>query len=1022
MEVRKPKQHFLKIFYLIGLPVSLIILLSSIFLLVQLRQAEFKHQQRIVKADATIVRNEVQKSLSNYTNLLMRMGLRWDILNRVPQKAWEADATTLYKQIHIFDSLQFVSSSLKLHWYVPQNEKLSNLNLQTDPRVLQILQSAAETGKITYSNNIFIKSEPAFLIAVPVYNENKLDGYIVAVINTKKLFEQIFQNNKNFNIAIYQNNEPVYVQQVNSANNNIFLTQNETLNFNNINWDIYVWPTSAFLADISSSLSKLSLLSGVLTAFLVLFIFYFFDRARLNAIKTEEAKQEIEKSAQRFHRILDSMNEAFITINEKSEIIDWNPHAEKIFGWKFNEAKGEKMYDLIIPNQYREAHKKGMAKFLAHGEQHVFYKILQMLALRKDGLEFPVELTIFPIKNEENYEFHSFIRDITQRKAAEIDQARLVAIIDASDDAILSTNPEGMITTWNSGAEKLYGYKATEVIGMPVTIIYPKDLIVDFPAIISKVNAGEHIHNYDTTRKHRDGHIIPVSVSIAPMLDVEGKIVGMSSITTDITERKKIERMKNEFISVVSHELRTPLTSIKGSIGLLASDKICDLSEKARQLLDIANSNCERLIRLINDMLDIEKIEAGRMDFKFNKVDLTNLIQEAIAANQPLAQKSNVILEFQSPGKYEIRADYDRITQVITNLLSNAIRFSPPHQKVKIRLSSLLNRVRVSITNFGPGIPKEFQSKIFGKFIQADSSDSRQKSGTGLGLNISKAIVEKHGGTISFVSTQDNGTTFYFELPQEPHLPITDASTNKEPVHVLICDHHQEVAKYLKDILEDKEIIVDIVHSAKEAQVLLQQRSYTALTIDLSLPDEDGISFIKKLRKDPKTKNLPVVVTSVMPEQGLDTLNGLTVIDWVDKPLDASYAEKINDYIDSIFWHKKPNILNIEDDLDTTSLLRLMLQDRANIMNAIDLESAKKLLQERAFDLIILDLRLPDGVGTELLPCINIETQQPIPVIVFSAYELGKEHAHLVKQALLKSVATNRQIFKAIESAIKQGK
>lgn len=251
-----------------------------------------------------------------------------------------------------------------------------------------------------------------------------------------------------------------------------------------------------------------------------------------------------------------------------------------------------------------------------------------------------------------------------------------------------------------------------------------------------------------------------------PLLDEKGNIIGTTGFARDITERKEIDRMKNEFVSTVSHELRTPLTSLRGSLGLIASGKMGDLSEKIKGLLDIANNNCSRLINLINDILDIEKIEAGKMDFDIKTFELMALINQAIQLNFQFAQKFNVKINFVNLlNNVFVQIDESRLIQVITNLLSNAIKFSEPESSVDISVIRFDENVRVSITNYGAEIPSSFKTKIFQKFAQADSSDSKQKGGTGLGLSISKAIIEKMDGNIGF-SSENNETTFYFELPE----------------------------------------------------------------------------------------------------------------------------------------------------------------------------------------------------------------------------------------------------------------
>lgn len=247
----------------------------------------------------------------------------------------------------------------------------------------------------------------------------------------------------------------------------------------------------------------------------------------------------------------------------------------------------------------------------------------------------------------------------------------------------------------------------------------------------------------------------------------QGRVIGFYSLGADITEFKRIDRMKTEFISTVSHELRTPLTSIRGSLGLVLGGVAGALPDAARGLVDIANNNCERLIRLINDILDSERIESGHLQLALKVVNIVKLARQAMAANQGFADQHGVALVLQAPeAPLQARVDSDRLMQVVTNLLSNAVKFSPAEGRVVLAVSRSGPCVRVEVRDCGPGIPENFRDRIFQKFSQADASDTRQKGGTGLGLNISRALVHRMGGQIGFASEEGRGATFFFEFPE----------------------------------------------------------------------------------------------------------------------------------------------------------------------------------------------------------------------------------------------------------------
>ncbi|MBP7212279.1 PocR ligand-binding domain-containing protein [bacterium] len=361
----------------------------------------------------------------------------------------------------------------------------------------------------------------------------------------------------------------------------------------------------------------------------------------------------------------------------------------------------------------------------------------------------------------------SLIKSISRQSAVVIYQTKLYESIKRNEeyisnilnnikDAVIIIDENCIIKSCNPAMESIWGYKPSDCIGQSLEFLLIPGTYID----------KQNIMKYKETSKakRKNGSIFNAEMSASSVVVNSKKYILF--VVRDITERKKIEKMKNEFVSTVSHELRTPLTSIRGSIGLIMSEKVGKVPEKINSLLNIANNNCLRLIDIINDILDIEKIEAGKMDFTFAKFDLVLLIKQAITFNLPYAKKYNVEIKLKEAETVaNVRVDDSRLIQVITNLLSNAVKFSEKNGTVEVKVERLNGKFRVSITNSGEEIPDEFKSRIFEKFAQADSSDSRQKGGTGLGLSISKAIMDQLGGKINFIS-EENKTTFYFELPE----------------------------------------------------------------------------------------------------------------------------------------------------------------------------------------------------------------------------------------------------------------
>jgi PAS domain S-box-containing protein len=339
--------------------------------------------------------------------------------------------------------------------------------------------------------------------------------------------------------------------------------------------------------------------------------------------------------------------------------------------------------------------------------------------------------------------------------------------VDACPGGVVMIDSGGKIAVVNAEAEHMFGYRSHELVGRSVDMLVPERLRPQYVRFLQQLDIqsdGRRIAlRRDLFGLRKDGSEFPVEVGFNPLRTREGPVV--LAVVVDISERMQMERLKDEFVSTVSHELRTPLTSIAASLGLLSGAAQFDLPPTAKRLIAIAHSNSERLVRLINDILDIEKIESGSVSFDLERVEVAALVAQTIEANRALADECGVRLRLDASGRHEVRADPDRLMQVVTNLLSNAIKFSPRAAEVDVSIASRNDRVRISVRDHGPGIPESFRHHVFEKFAQADATAAGSKGGSGLGLSIVKQIVLRHEGEVGFLDAPGGGTIFYAELP-----------------------------------------------------------------------------------------------------------------------------------------------------------------------------------------------------------------------------------------------------------------
>ncbi len=439
------------------------------------------------------------------------------------------------------------------------------------------------------------------------------------------------------------------------------------------------------------------------------------------------------------------------------------------------------------------------------------------------------------------------------------------------------------------------------------------------------------------------------------------------------------------------------------------------------RLLAIAQTNSKRLVRLLNDILDIEKIESGQVSFNFKRIDVRALIEQVIEANRAYADGFGIRVRLDPASQGgEVLADPDRLAQVVTNLLSNAIKFSPRDGEVAVATEQRGDRVRISVRDHGDGIPAEFKPRLFEKFAQADATDARQKGGTGLGLSIVREIVTRLGGMVGFEDADGGGTVFYVELPGWAQIAgrEIDAARSADAVRILFCEDDADAAMAVRDGLRPLGFSTDFAHDPADAIERARSNPYAAIVVDFELPDAAGMSFVRWLREQPEVYKTPILLASAERVRAKEEAAELNVLKWIAKPVDVYHLAQVLDCAVARGAHGLPCILHVDDDHDVLDLVASALQSTARIVSVNSIEAARQALLAHRFDLVVLDITLGAVSGLDLLPELKNRKGAPIPVIIFSAHAAELTSDPQVQARLNKSRASLDDLVDAVHDRL----
>jgi PAS domain S-box-containing protein len=568
--------------------------------------------------------------------------------------------------------------------------------------------------------------------------------------------------------------------------------------------------------------------------------------------------------------LIESSDDAIIGKTPDGVITTWNRAAQRMYGYTSDEVVGKNISFLLPPDRLSELdHVTGRVAKGAGAKRYETKRV------HKNGRLIDVAMTVSQIRDEAGtiVGTSTIQRNITERKRTDAVTAEMAAIVDSSNDAIIGKTLDGVITTWNRGAEHVYGYTEEEMIGKSVSVLVPADRPDEARDIIAGMVASDaRTDHFETQRICKDGRVIDVSMTVSPIRDSDGTIMGASSVGRDVTERNAmtaaliaselrsvhaVSRAKDEMVSLVSHELRTPLASLLGFTELLYAREFSEAQRK--QYLGVMLREGRRLTDLINDVLHIQRLEAGHQELNLAPADVQALIKRAVAsAGEDVERPIEVQVSESLP---LVMVDPDAILQVLANFLSNARKYSPDGGAIVVTTEQAGGMVEINVQDHGLGLPADALTKLFGTFYRVDTGDRRLIKGTGLGLAINRRIVEAHGGQVGVSSDgPGRGSRFQFTLPAVVEIP--------KAADVLIVEDDTGFARLLQEQFIARGMTTVRAADAETAERLLREgMKPRAVVTDLVLPGVQGEEFVTRLGADPQVPVLVVTVKNLAPAE-----------------------------------------------------------------------------------------------------------------------------------------------------------
>jgi PAS domain S-box-containing protein len=593
-------------------------------------------------------------------------------------------------------------------------------------------------------------------------------------------------------------------------------------------------------------------------------------------------RPEYEESLRRQSQILEitlaSIGDAVVVTDAEGRVSFMNAVAESLTEWSLEEALDQPLPAIfpIINEQTREPVPDPVTKVLQTGT--VVGLANHTVLISRRGREIPIDDSAAPIRLPGGNLFGVVLifRDITEQRRAEHTRAWLSAIVESSEDAIVSKRLDGTITSWNLAAERMFGHSAGEIIGKSITTIVPPELQAEELAILHRLSTGERVEHFDTVRLAKDGRRLDVSLTISPIRNDHGEIVGASKIARDITARKAMEqdlrdaeRRKDEFLATLGHELRNPLAPIRNAAELL--NRVSSSSPEAQTLSDILHRQISVLARLVDDLLDVSRVSSGHLQLHNEEVELVRILEDSIASNRLAAEVKGQTLAFMSEEpRLIVIGDRIRLTQVFSNLLRNANKYTPLGGRIEVHVGSQGDHATVRVRDNGIGISPALLENVFELFFQVSRTHHQSDSGLGIGLTLARQIVRLHGGMIEALSAgEGQGSEFVVRLPRHESSHETKTSGRAFDLpqrrrRVLIADDNIDAATTLAMLVRSMGHETFVAHDGLAALELAERERPDLAFLDLAMPTLDGHEVARRILEQPWGRAVTLVALTGM--------------------------------------------------------------------------------------------------------------------------------------------------------------